>query len=175
MPVADPAIVDVLDEIVSRLELLLVEDDSVYSTVVDEVVVPSRKQLDEEDNAIPETPKDNQIIVTVGDFNRIEAYNTAGNPCLEGWRVEFRIRLRVMPSEDDSEGVDFKLLRFMRDVRKAISGGATYDHNWGKMDGNALDSRWGETFERVINDGTSQSDGYIMPLLVDMRLTESAL
>lgn len=175
MSLADPKAALILQTIIDRLSVLTIAAPSVYATVASEVVTPTRQILDTGTDAIPETPKDAQISVSIGDLNRSETYNTAGNPHSEGWTVEYRVRLRLMPSETDSEGIDFKLMRFVRDVRKAISGGATYDHNWGKMDGDAIDARWGDTFERLVNDGTSQSDGYVMPLLVDLRLNENAL
>jgi hypothetical protein len=80
-----------------------------------------------------------------------------------------------MPSETDSEAIDLKLMRFVRDVRAAVTGGGTYLDDWFTFDGNALDAEWGDTMERVATDGTSQSDGYVLTLNIRIRVTPGAL
>lgn len=178
MPVAEPTVNDVLDVIYSRLNLLTTLDADEYATHVVDVILPSRRDDDDQAEAEPETPRDKQIVVTIGDMTRNEDFDCPGSPPREGWDIEFRIRLRLMPSERDSESIDKKLVRFIRDVRKVLTrivgGDGLYDHNWVKMDDNAIDSRW-ESYERLTNDGTSQSDGYVMPLTVRMRLVEGEL
>jgi hypothetical protein len=176
MPVAEPDIVDVLDEVKARLSVLLIADDDEYWTQVSEVILPSREQDDTQDEVEPQRPRDNQVVVTVGDIVRVPELDCPGNPPRQCWEAEIRIRLRVMPSELDSESIDKKLIRFLRDVRKAITGGAAYSATWHTMGAaGAVDSVWSDTYTRLTHDGTSQSDGYVMTLLVRVRVNENNL
>ena len=177
MPLADPSTSDVLDVIRQRLQVLYTYDTDKYSTLVSEVVLPSREFDDNALEEMPQAPKDSQIVVSIGGMTRIRDLDCPGNPPRQAWRIEFRIRLRLMPSETDNEDIDTKLLRFVRDVRKAIVSDANGDYvsDWYTFGGKALIADWGDEYERLINDGTSQSDGYVLPLLVDMRLNENSL
>jgi hypothetical protein len=80
-----------------------------------------------------------------------------------------------MPSETDQESIDKKLIRFVRDVRRAITGATAYDPEWYTFGGEAIDAAWGSTMQRLIHDGTSQSDGYVLSLLVRIRVAPGAL
>ena len=175
MPLTEPVTNQVLDVLRTRLSVLTASNAD-YFTLVPEVVFPSRENSDDELDALPEVPKHNQLIVTIAGLERNADYDCMGNPPREGWTVEYHIRLRVMPSELDAEEIDAKLMRFIRDVRKAASSIAgEYSVNWGKMNNLAIDARWGDAFERQTTDGTSQSDGYVLPLRVDLRLNENEL
>lgn len=166
MPVAEPNIVEILETIEERLSHLLES----------EIVLPSRENYDgDEEGAIPQSPKDKQIVVTIGDCNRVPDLDLPGNPPRECWEVDYRLRLRVMPSETDAEPIDKKLARFVRDVRRVITGAAVYDPAWHEFDGQAIDAAWGSTMQRLTSDGTSQSDGYVLSLLVRVRVNPGAL
>jgi hypothetical protein len=165
MPVSEPDIVEILETMEERLSDLLAE----------EIVLPSRENYDDGEVAVPETPKDKQIVITIGDCTRVDDLDLPGNPPRECWEVDYKIRLRLMPSETDPEPIDKKLIRFVRDVRRAMTGGATYDAEWHTFNGQAIDAMWGTTMQRLINDGTSQSDGYVLSMLVRIRVTPGAL
>lgn len=165
MPVTEPAVLTVLETIEERLSDMLVR----------EVVLPSRENYDGADEAIPPNPKDLQVTVTAGDMVRVPGSDLPGNPPRECWEVEYRLKLRVMADEQDQEPIDKKLMRFVRDVRQAITGGYTYDPAWFTMNGAALSARWGDTVVRVFTDGTSQSDAYVVPLLVQVRVAPGDL
>lgn len=165
MPVAEPNIVEILETIEERLSHLLEE----------EIVLPSRENYDDGEVGIPQSPKDKQIVVTIGDCTRVEDLDLPGNPPSECWEVDYRIRLRVMPSETDQESIDKKLARFLRDVRRVITGATAYDPAWHTFDGQAIDAMWGSTMQRLTHDGTSQSDGYVLSLLVRVRVLPGAL
>jgi len=165
MPVAEPDIVEILETIEERLSHLVAE----------EIVLPSRENYDDGDVGIPQSPKDKQIVVSVGDCTRIPELDLTGNPPRECWEIDYRIRLRLMPSETDQESIDKKLIRFVRDVRRAITGATAYDPEWHTFGGEAIDAAWGSTMQRLIHDGTSQSDGYVLSLLVRIRVTPGAL
>lgn len=165
MPVAEPKVVLILETIEERLSDL----------VSDEIVLPSRENYDGEDYAIPETVRDRQIVVTVGDMLRVPELDLPGNPTRECWEVEYKIRVRVMPSETDAEPIDKKLVRFVQDVRRAITGGMVYDSAWFTMNDNAIESEWGSTFAKLTSDGTSGSEGYVLPLFVRIRVLPDLL
>ena len=88
MPVAEPDIVEILETIEERLSYLLAE----------EIVLPSRENYDDGDVGIPQSPKDKQIVVSLGDCTRIPELDLTGNPPRECWEIDYRIRLRLMPS-----------------------------------------------------------------------------
>jgi len=166
MPVSEPDIVEILETIEERLSHLVAE----------EIVIPSRENYDDDDDgALPPGPKDKQIIISIGDCTRVEDLDLPGNPPRECWEVEYRIKLRLMPSETDQESIDKKLIRFVRDVRRAITGATAYDPSWHTMNSQAIDSMWGATMQRLPPDRTSQSDGYMLPLMVRIRVTPGAL
>lgn len=165
MPVTEPAVLTILETIEERLSDLLVR----------EVVLPSRENYDGADEAIPPSPKDLQVIVSVGDMVRVEASDLPGNPPRECWEVEYRLKLRIMADEADQEPIDKKMIRFVRDVRQAITGGYVYNPAWFTMNGAALSAKWGSTIVRGFTDGTSQSDAYVLPLLVQVRVAPGDL
>lgn len=165
MPVTEPAVLTVLETIEERLSDLLVR----------EVVLPSRENYDGADEATPPSPKDLQVIVSVGDMVRVEASDLPGNPPRECWEIEYRLKLRIMADETDQEPIDKKAVRFVRDVRQAITGGYVYDPAWFTMNGAALSAKWGATIARGFTDGTSQSDAYVLPLLVQVRVAPGDL
>lgn len=165
MPVAEPTAVDVLEELETRLAYL----------TTSEIVFPSRENSDNDTEGKPESPKDSQVVVSVANLTRVADLDLPGNPPRECWELETKLRLRLMPSETDSEAIDWKLMRFVRDVRTAVTGGGTYLDDWFTFDGNALDAEWGDTMERVATDGTSQSDGYVLTLNIRIRVTPGAL
>lgn len=165
MPVAEPTAVDVLDELETRLAWL----------TTSEIVFPSRENSDNDPEGKPESPKDSQVVVSVANITRVADLDLPGNPPRECWELETKLRLRLMPSETDSESIDWKLMRYVRDVRQAVTGGDTYLDDWFNFNGNALDANWGDTMERVATDGTSQSDGYVLTLNIRIRVTPGAL
>lgn len=165
MPVTEPAVLTVLETIEERLSDLLIR----------EVVLPSRENYDGSDEAIPPSPKDLQVTVSIGDMVRIEPLDQPGNPPRECWEVEYRLKLRIMADETDQEPIDKKAVRFVRDVRQAITGGYVYDPAWFTMNGAALSAKWGSTIARSFTDGTSQSDAYVLPLLVQVRVAPGDL
>lgn len=165
MPVSEPVTVTILETIEERLSDMLVR----------EVVLPSRENYDGADEAIPPSPKDLQVIVSVGDMVRVETSDLPGNPPRECWEIEYRLKCRVMADETDQEPIDKKLMRIVRDARQAITGGATYDPRWYTMNEVAFSAKWGTTMTRTAHDGTSQSDAYVVTLLVQVRVAPGDL
>jgi hypothetical protein len=165
MPVTEPSVVKILETMEERLSELLAE----------EIVLPSRENYDDGTIAIPEIPKDKQIVITIGDCTRQPDLDLPGNPPRECWEIDYRIRLRLMPSETDPEPIDKKMIRFIRDVRRAMTGGGTYDASWHTFGGEAIDAMWGTTMQKLTSDGTSQSDGYVLSMLVRVRVTPGEL
>ncbi len=140
-----------------------------------EVIDPSREHSDNGPDAVPESPKDRQFIVTIGDLTRVPELDLPGNPGRECWEVDYRIKLRVMLSELDETSASVKSVEFLQDARKAITGWSSFITDWFTLGGNAIEADWSPVLERLQSDATSMNDGYVFSLLVRIRVTPGAL
>ena len=154
---AFPVVEQIADVIVTRLVAL--QNDINAEVAVSEVVRPTR--------FANYTPKDNQIVITQGDNERVPELDHPGNPPATARRQRFNIRLHVMPSEKDTTAVDEHVNLFAAEVMQAITTPQATWHNFGAL---AIDAEF-DSHEPIDSDGSF--DGVNIPLLVTYRTSEN--
>lgn len=110
------------------------------------------------------TPEDNQIVLVKVGPARFPGIDCQGNPPAYGWTVTLNIYCHKLQSEFDDTPTEELMAELVSNAMLAI----TTDSNWGTMDGNAIDSNFGN----MSFPGVDGFDCVMVPLTVLFRVNE---
>lgn len=157
MPVTYPVVELIAQELYDRLNAMATEPYT-YQTHVSSVIRPKTRN--------DEAPEHLKIILKQDTLTeRVPDLDYPGNPPAVARRVTFRVHC-YQQSEDDTGNFDALIQQFASDVVKAVT---VTGNAWHSMDGNAVDSEFGE-FEQIGPDGGLR--GIIVPVIVTYRTDE---
>lgn len=157
MPVTYPVVELIAQELLSRLEAMI--NNNAYQTTVREVIRPTRNGN--------YTPKNNQIVLTMGDAEIVEELSHPGNPPAIATMQTFNIRCHVLTDENETDAIDTTVTMFVADVMQAV---CIPQSTWHNFDSNAIDASFGPV-EFIANDGGL--DGANIPINVLYRVSEN--
>jgi hypothetical protein len=112
------------------------------------------------------TPKDNQIVITMGDTEEVPELFCPGNPPAICWETTYNVRCRVMPSENGTDTKGKLTSQFFADVIKAIT---TPQSTWHQFRGKAINARIGP----ISNNNSEVFEGVTVPIVVHYRTPEN--
>lgn len=112
------------------------------------------------------SPKNSQIVLTMGDNERITELDLPGNPPAIARNQTFDIRCHCVPSEKDPTPIDEYREVVAAEIVKVVSE-ANY---WWTFGGLSIDAEWGNP--RPI-ESPEQFAGVIVPLVVTYRTDEN--
>ena len=143
--------------LLARLELLI--GGTKPETPVVEVVRPTRLG--------DFTPKNMQIVLTVGGIEENEELSHAGNPAAIAYDIKVSIHFHLLPSELDPTPIDEIINTAAADVAESITDSGVDWFNFGGLSINANIN----AYERI--DATGGVDGFTLPLVVTYRVSEN--
>ena len=158
MPVVYTTTVEerIAEVIEARLQLLVAGSSALAP--VSEVIRPLRSG--------GYTPKDWQIVLTLGPKESVPDLNCPGNPPAMAYDQTYNIFCRVMASERDDTPVDAFVSAFLSEAQMAITNSTT----WYQMNGYSIDAVF-DSPEYV--EGGGGGDGATIPLRVTYRVSEN--
>jgi hypothetical protein len=154
MPVA--VVESIALELKSRLDAMIGANG--YQTEICEVQRPAR--------FADFTPRNNQIVLTQGQPERVPDLDRPGEPPSNAYRQQFLIHCHIMQDERNTDAIDSLLNAFHSDVVKAV---ASVSSTWHTFGGYATDAQW-QTVNYIQADGGM--DGLQIPLNITYRVSE---
>ncbi len=151
-----PVVERIADELFARLQRLAAGYSAVF--IASEVIRPKRVD--------GYTPKDRQIVLTLGQEERINELDCPGNPPAVAYRQTFNVRCHVCPSEKDPTPIDRYVSLMAASVMQVI-GEPNRWHTFGELSMNA------EWLPREDIFGEGGTDGCNMQIAVTYRVDET--
>ena len=112
-----------------------------------------------------DAPEHNQIILETDDPERMTEHDCPGNPPATGWGLRFRVRCRVMPSENDVTAVNTFRNELSAAVRAVLTTPNASYHTWDSL---AFNTVW-ESPTHITGDSFF---GIVIPFIVLYRTSE---
>jgi hypothetical protein len=113
------------------------------------------------------SPRHNQIVLTYGGIDRVEALDFPGNPPAVAYNQTYNIRCHVIPSEKDPTPINEMLDTYAAEVMRVVCDAGSQWYSFGSL---AIDANFQPTETYSAENGLS---GINVPLVVTFRHSEN--